>query len=393
MPIIPPLDPFTIAGVNTTDGRGVVRQALLLAPLVVRVPAWDLPRAGEPPHTLRLFWRSHDGQRLLATRIVTAPPPAPEAFYEVRIELPDLRSATRIAEVWYTVETEGGSNSMVPSIPLLLDFDPPRLLRPTDVLRFVVPPVPAVNAQYLVANPQVRLYLPTYNIEAPFDQCEIAVSNSPNTPPGSASGRSLVDFSTTPRTVSLDAAAFRTLNDGPAYIFFRLFDETGNFMATWSIGLPFTVSLGTTIPTPVATLPAPQVQHTLTNGYLNCSSTPTVMTGVRWLIAAHSEIRVNDQVKCVWQGFDTNYWAQPNASVVFRQTLTWGAANITTGAIVNVDSFNQTLFPLRNFASATFTYEVWRGGVKVAESLSGRVRVDLNYSSKCYCTPLGIVCE
>ncbi|WP_395607735.1 hypothetical protein [Pseudomonas sp. B22129] len=282
---------------------------------------------------------------------------------------------------------------MQPSIPLLLDFDPPRLLRPTDVLRFVVPPVPAVNAQYLLDNPQVKLYLPVYNIEAPFDECELFVSNSPNTPPGPASGRSLVDFSTTPRTVSLDAAAFRTLNDGTAYIFFRLFDETGNFMATWSVGLPFTVSLGATIPTPVATLPAPVVQHSLRNGYLTCSSTPTVMTGVRWLIAAHSDIRVNDQVRCVWQGFDKNNWAEPNANVVFRQTLTWGQANITTGAVVNVDSFNQTLFPLRNFASATFTYEVWRGGVKVADSLPGRVRVDLNYSSKCYCTPLGIICE
>lgn len=393
MSTIPGLAPLTIAGVSTTDRRGVVPQTLLLAPLPVRIPMWaPIPAVGDDPHILQLFWSSHDGVRLLATRAITAPPPPVPAFHELQIELADLRSATRVAQLYYIVTTEGGANRMEPSIPITLDLDLPRLVTPTDTLRFVVPPVPALDNQYLLNHPRPAFYVPVYNIGAAGDRIEIYLSNSPNPAPGlAAAGSSQVNFTTTPWTISLDGNAFRSLNDGPAYVFFKIFDLTGNFSVR-SIGLPFNVSLGATVPTPTITLPAPRVQHTLTNGYLNCSSVPSVMAGVSWLISPVNTIQVGDEVRYIWQGYNENNWATPNLNVVFQRSLVWAQQHVTAGAIVVVDSFDTTLFPLRRFTSATFIYEVWRNGVRVGESLPGRVRVDLTYSTGCYCTPRGIVC-
>ncbi|MGA9704156.1 hypothetical protein [Pseudomonas sp.] len=392
MSTIPGLAPLTIAGVSTTDGRGVVPQTLLLAPLTVRIPMWEpTPAPGDEPHILRLFWSSHDGVRLLATQTVTAPPPPVPAFHELTIQLADLRSATRIAQLYYTVNTEGGSNLMRPSIPITLDLEPPRLVSPTDTLRFVVPPVPALNNQYLLNNPRPAFYVPVYNIGAEGDRIEIYLSNSPNPAPGlAAAGTSLVDFTTSPWTVSLNGDAFRSLNDGPAYVFFKIFDATGNF-SNRSIGLPFTVSLGATVPIPTISLPAPIVQHTRTGAsYLSCGSVPSVMAGVSWLIRPVNTLQLGDEVRCVWQGYNDNNWFAPNTSVVFRRSLLWAPQHITAGAIVVVDSFDTTLRPLRDFRSAIFTYEVWRNGVKVGESLEGRVRVDLTYPTGGFCSPRGL---
>lgn len=389
---IPSLAPLIIKGVDTTNGRGVVPQALLLAPLKVLVPAWDTPVVGEPAHTLSLFWLSHDGERLLARLQVTAPPPPILDFYEVEIKLADLRSATRVAELYYSVDTEGGTNSMRPSIPITIDLDPPRLLRPTDVLQFVVPPSPALNEQYIVDHPQTAFIIPPYNIQAPYDWVEFYLSNLQDPPQNlAAAGRALVDFTTQPPTASLDAAAFRKLNDGAAHIFFRIYDATGNFSVPRSLGLPFKVNLlGTT--TPTRPLPAPEIGHSLNkNGYLTCSSTPSFMAGVSWLIAPHAGIREGDEVRFVWQGFNENNWATENLNAVFRTSLRWTSTHAQKGATVIVDSFDTTLFPLRNFASASGSYEVWRDGKRVGESLPGYLRVDLTYGTGFYCSPRGKV--
>lgn len=389
---IPPLDPLLIMGVDTTNGRGVVPQALLLASLKVRIPAWDTPMVGEPAHTLRLYWSSNDGVRLLATRVVTAPPPPLLDFYELEIKLADLRSATRLAQLYYTVETEGGTNSMRPSIPITIDLEPPRLLVPTAVLQFVVPPSPALNEQYLLDHPQTAFRVPTYNIAAPFDRIEFYLSNLLDPPQSlAAAGSSWVDFTTTPYTATLDAAAFRSLGDGTAYVFFRIYDETGNYSLTRSLGLPFTVSLRGTI-TPTPSLPAPIIGHSLNSSrYLNCSSVPSFMNGVSWSITRHPDIREGDEVRFVWQGFNENNWATPNPNTVFRKTLSWTSTNVQAGATVIVDSFDTTLFPLRKFSSATGSYEVWRGGVQVGASFPGLIRVDLTYATGVYCTPRGNV--
>ncbi|MCF5054357.1 hypothetical protein GIW74_22355 [Pseudomonas syringae] len=101
---------------------------------------------------------------------------------------------------------------------------------------------------------------------------------------------------------------------------------------------------------------------------------------------------MGDEVTFIWQGFNENNWGTVNPNVVFRRSIIWTAANISAGATVVVDSFETTLFPLRNRTSATGSYEVRRGGVLIGTSQPGRVRVDLTYSTGCYCTPRGIIC-
>lgn len=70
------LDPLTVPGVNTADGRGVVAQDLLLAPLKLQIPSWQ-PEPSEPTdkeHTCEIWWDSADGPRLLDTFYVGVPP-------------------------------------------------------------------------------------------------------------------------------------------------------------------------------------------------------------------------------------------------------------------------------------------------------------------------------
>ena len=393
MSTIPGLAPLTIAGVNTTDGRGVVPQALLAVPMRVRIPMWQpLPAVGDEPHVVELFEDSVDGIRSLTRQTVTPPPPPIPSFHELEITVDQLRRTTRVARLYYVVTTEGGSNRMQPSIPITIDLNPPTWMLPTDALQFVVPPVPVMNAQYLQNNPRVAFNIPTYDIGVSGDRVEFYLSNQANPATGLApAGGSLVDFTTTPWTGTLDAAAFRSLSDGTAYVFCKIFDATGNFSAL-SAGLPFVVGLGNVIPIPITSFPAPRVLNTLTNGNLNCSSMPKAVDGVHWLIAADARIRVGDEVTFIWQGFNENNWGTVNPNVVFRRSIIWTAANISAGATVVVDSFETTLFPLRNRTSATGSYEVRRGGVLIGTSQPGRVRVDLTYSTGCYCTPRGIIC-
>ncbi|WP_237235674.1 hypothetical protein [Pseudomonas sp. R76] len=56
-----------------------------------------------------------------------------------------------------------------------------------------------------------------------------------------------------------------------------------------------------------------------------------------------------------------------------------------------VDEFDAAIFPLRKRGSATLIYEVWCHGEKVAESLPGKVRIDLTYPGGKYCSDKGIV--
>lgn len=630
MSTIPSLARLTIAGVNTTDGRGLVSQSLMLAPLSVRISRWDPPPVpGQAPHVLTLIGESGGVETQLASLTLTTPPPAdPNFTYELFISLEYMHAAPfRVVRLYYTVTTNRGlnRNSMRPSIPITFDRDPPRRILTSDALQFVVPPIPVLNEQYLLNNPLVRFSFPPYSIGAVGDRAEFYFADVPNPPMGlPAAGGSLVNFSTTPWTATVDAAAFRNLSNGTHYIFCKFFDENGNF-STRSVGVPFVVGFAAgalpaptirppiyndvlikrndaradegggvfvhvetypgwsaapaqqiivywsgrptapqvvtrlpidipipwttlrgpnavlaaeTVPVryeiiglnatptssaaaqinvnltiagqdhpnapallnstlalveivgssgintltvvdqglpvrvrvrlydnpvsgerldlfwngvgPVASytvgagdvagsvvffstvpasvvgaaitaphsvhytttngfneqrspvtvvnarviqLPPPLVRHTLTNGYLNCNSVPSVMPGVVWFIAADPAILVGDRVDFIWQGFNENNWATQNVNVRNSQSIIWSPANASAGASVVVGSFDTTLLPLRKLASATATYEVWRGGVKVAESQPGRVRVDLTYSTGCYCTPRGIVCN
>ena len=626
-PVAGGLDPLTVPGVNTADGRGVVAQDLLLAPLKLQIPSWQ-PEPSEPTdkeHTCEIWWDSADGPRLLDTFYVGVPPPAVPQFYEREIAMSDLRDGSRVAHLYYNVRSEGGQSFSDPKVTITIDLERPMLLRPNDTLAFQVPPAPVLDDQYRLDHQPTVFELPTYNIEAPGDRVEIYLSNSPLPPNTPADGESPVDFGTVPRTVTLDSDAFRRLNGGPAYVFFRIFDATGNY-SDLSAGLPFVMGGGLPAPSirppayddqlikrddaragvfvridypgwsataghqvivywdgrpttvqavtrmpleveipwlvlrgnnavlaaqtvqvsyevmglnpsptmsaplavnidltiagqdhlnapallnstlapvevegstgtnllvdkdrgnpirvrvrlfatpqpgdvlhlfwnsqgPVATytvkagdaagtwvnfsdvpatvldgvaltahmlhyitsngvneqrspvttlntkflpLPAPVIQHTLTNGYLTCRSQTKpvngvewsmLVDGVRWFIAANTNIRVDDIVKFKWQGFNENNWGTRNQNVVFEQSLTWEAAHAVAGVTVVMNAFDAALYPLRQFKSATGSYEVWRGGVKVGESSPAYVRIDLTYSTGCYCSPRGVVCS
>lgn len=628
------LDPATVPGVMTADGRGVVPLQLLLSPLKVRIPAWEpMPTPAipgdpaDPVHTCELWWESDDGIRLLDRFLIGPPPPDIPAFFEREISMLNLRSRSRVARVYYTVRNVGGQSTSLP-VTITIDLEPPKLIAPTDMARFVVPPEPAINAQYLTDHQPTAFYIPVYNVAAPNDRIEFFLSNSPAPPLKLADGGSLVNFSTTPPTATLNSDAFRDLNNGPGYLFYRIYDEAGNF-STLSSGLPFVLSLGLPAPSirppiyndelikrndarvdegggvfvridsypgwsaaarhevivywddrpttrrlvsqlpfdvdipwtvlrgpspvlaaqtvpvryeiyglnpvptsskslsvnvnltiagqdhpnapallnptlapveivgrtgtntlvdadrgypvrvrvrlfdtprvgdslslywngagPVATyavgaadsagswvffsdvpwsvisgataavyavhytttngvneqrspvtnvntqlvpLPAPLIQHTLTNGYLTCSSQTNPVNGVpwsmlkdgvRWLITPNPALRVGDMLKFVWQGFNENNWSTINTSVVVSRSLLWEPAHTVAGAIIVLNSFDTTLLPVRKYGSATGSYEVWRDGVKVGESLSGRVRVDLTYGTGRYCSANGIV--
>lgn len=142
---------------------------------------------------------------------------------------------------------------------------------------------------------------------------------------------------------------------------------------------------------PAITVPAPKVQHTLTNGYANCVSKPSVLFGVSWRIEPNADLQLNDDIRFMWQGFSTNAWGNPIAGSEFIQTIPWTAVNVSQGLTVVVTPFETTLAPMRKYGSASATYEVWRNGVQIGQSSVGRIRVDLTYPNGGYCGPSGII--
>lgn len=253
------VDPVTIPGVDTTDERGIVSRELLRNALKVRIPSW-IPEPSAPydlVHTCQLWWESNDVIKLLDSFEVKVPPPAIPQYYEREIKLSDLRSATRVARVYYTFQINGGLSTSE-SVYITIDLEAPSLRLPSDVAEFVAPPGPAITEQYLVAHQPVRISFSSYDIDALNDRIAFYLFNSSQPVEKPADGGSLVDFSTDRWTATLDPAAFRKLNNGPAWLFYRVFDETGNYSAM-SAGLPFVMALG---------LPAPSIRPPVYNDQL-----------------------------------------------------------------------------------------------------------------------------
>lgn len=384
------LDPLTVVGVDPNDVRGVVPLAFLNR-FFVQVPGWlPIPSVGEP-HTLRVFGRSADGVTLLKTVMVGPPSGSPPDFYDIEIDQAYVRLGSRTVLFSYGVENDAGLSESGET-PALIDLLEPWLRDLMKRLSFVNQPTPAVDRAYLTANPSVEFNLSIFDDNEPLigSTVKFYLSNQATPPVTPADGRSGIDFTSTPWRVMLDAKAFEKLTDGNAWLFYKALDKTGN-ASEMSEGLPFTVALGAVIP--ALKVPAPTVKHTLTNGYLTARSVPPAVQGVLWLIAPNNTIQLGDVLTFTWQGFMANNWSNPLADVVFTVSVTWTSTHSANGWEVVVRPYQTTLFPLRNYASATGTYEVRRGGVLVAQSLVGRVRTDLMYVTGCYASPLGIVCN
>ncbi|MGR2708435.1 hypothetical protein B7453_27570 [Pseudomonas sp. IB20] len=372
------LPPMTITGVDLNDPDGVVPLNYLLTPLKVQIPRWSpLQVAGDEDHILELRELSDDGEWLIERITIKPPPPAIPNEYEFEIPLAWLRRRPRrTAWLFYSV-INGGNTTESQKTQILVDLERPSLLKSTDTVRFVVPPVPAVNEAYLTANPLVAFYIPLYNVMAKGDRIEFFLSNQPNAPLAAAAGGSLLNVSSLPWTATLAADAFRKLSNGNAYVRFRIYDATGNY-SDLSADLPFVV--GSAVVVQPVTLPAPRLESTLNRlGYLTCSSLTTEKKSVSWTILPNTNIQVGDQIKFIWQGYQTNNWETLLANVLFEQTATWTLLHQTTGMPVVMDAYYTALFPLRKFSSAIGRYEVWRGGAKLGDSLQRLLRVDLTF--------------
>ncbi len=383
------LDPLIIPAIDPNDPDGVIPIAYLLDALKIQIPGWSLPpSADDPLHILQVRELSDDGDRLLLEEKIGPPPVIMPAFFEREIPRSLVRRRTRKAWFYYTVTNNGGTSSC-PKRQVLIDLEKPSFIHATDTVRFVVPPVPALNEAYLIANPSVAFEIPIYSVRAKGDRVEFFLANQPNAPLAPADGGELVNFSALPWTATLAADAFRKLKNGNAYVRIRIYDATGNY-SELSADLGFQVAFAGAV-TP-GTLPAPKLINTVNKqGYLTCSSTPPVVDGVLLSIAPNTNIQVGDLIKCFWQGYETNAWAKPLANAVVEQSAEWTPQHQVSGMPVVVKSFDSALFPLRRYGSAEFRYEVWRQGVQRGSSMEGGTRVDLAYPTGGYCSPLGII--
>lgn len=252
------LGPMDIPGVDPLDPRGLVPVNLLLTDLLVRVPMWlPPPEPADTPHRLFLIWLRDGIERQADFELVNAPPPPLLPFIEVHVPVQMLIERSGTAELFYrVVDSEGQTSELDPKVTLTIDLDEPELFRPDDQLSFVTPPVTGIDELYLATHDPVRFNVPPYLRRDHRDRIEMFLSNSPNPPAARPDGIYTLQNISDPLVVDLAADAFRRLNNGPAFIFYQVFDETGNF-STRSAGLPFVLNL---IASPGVPLAAPRIR-------------------------------------------------------------------------------------------------------------------------------------
>ncbi|XVO89756.1 hypothetical protein ACQ9Y2_12070 [Pseudomonas palleroniana] len=238
------LNPIDVPGVDPADPNGLIPAALMLAPLEVRIPMWNPPPEPlDSPHILTLYWARGGSVVYSDSLTITSPPPPLLPEYVIFIPLVVLRAQSGPVELYYSItDSFGGVSELDPKRTLTVDMDAPQLLNPTDHLEFVTAPAPAVDEAYLSTHPQVAFHIPPYVGRNDKDQIHFYLSNLPNPPVAGEDGLYELVFSTDPLIAWLDADAFRTLNNGDAYLFFRIFDEAGNY-SDRSAGLAFQLAL------------------------------------------------------------------------------------------------------------------------------------------------------
>jgi len=215
------------------------------------------PEPADTPHRLFLIWERDGIQRQADLELVNAPPPPLPRFIEVHVPLQMLRERSGTAELFYrVVDSEGQMSELDQKVTLTIDLDAPELLRPDDQLSFVTPPVTGIDELYLATHDPVRFNVPPYLRRDHRDRVEMFLSENPNPPAAGPDGVHILENIADPLVAGLAANAFRRLNNGPAFIFFQLFDRAGNF-STRSAGLPFVLDL---IASPGVPLAAPRIR-------------------------------------------------------------------------------------------------------------------------------------
>lgn len=290
------LGPMEIPGVDPLDPEGLVPVHLLLADLLVRVPMWlPAPEPADTPHRLYLIWLRDGIERQADFELVNAPPPPLPPFIEVHVPLLMLRERSGTVDLFYrVVDSEGQMSELDPKLTLTIDMEGPELLRPDDQLSFVTPPVTGIDEPYLASNDPVRFNVPPYLRRSGEDRVEMFLSNSPNPPADGPDGVHILENISDPLVVELAADAFRRLNNGPAFIFYRVFDRAGNF-STRSAGLPFVLNL---IASPGVPLAAPRIRPPAYDD--NLIKRDDARAGVVVLIDPYLNWASNDRARVFW---------------------------------------------------------------------------------------------
>ena len=136
---------------------------------------------------------------------------------------------------------------------------------------------------------------------------------------------------------------------------------------------------------PLIEFPDPEIQHTLHGGanYLSCDSQPAICHGVRWHVPPDPRIQLNDEVAFYWQGFRSNNWSDPISGTDFEAHVFITPEHLNDGVLVVVLPWDTKVEPMRDYASATAKYFVYREGAlrgKSVEGVRGRVRIDRKFA-------------
>lgn len=290
------LDALVIPGVGP---RGVIPVSLMQAPLRVEIPKWLEPDPTESPHILTLHWII-DGKETVVSHvpIMAPPPPIPDPIV-MYVPLGTLREKSGVGEIYYTVKTDSNTTEMEPRLPIRVDMVGPTLLRPQDHLEFVVTPTSGVDEAYITANNPIRLRVPTYNGQEAWDYCELYASNSPTPPVSGSDGTTVFASTADPLIAELDGEKLRRLLNGNAYLFYRVFDEAGNF-STMSASLAFELALTA----PPSDLQPPRLRPPVYNDLLIKRDDARLDEGggVFVRILAYSGWASGDSVVVYWKG-------------------------------------------------------------------------------------------
>lgn len=292
--------PMIIPGVDPLDPNGLIPAALMLAPLEVQIPMWaPSPEPLDTPHILTLNWARAGIVVYSESVTIHSPPPPLPTMHTLFIPLLVLRAQSGPVELYYSVtDSFGGASELDPKRTLTVDMDAPQLLNPADRLAFVVLPAPVVDEAYLGSNPQVAFHVPPYSGRDDGDKIHFYVSNSANPPVAGEDGVYELVSSADPLIATLDADEFRKLNNGDAYIFFRIFDKAGNF-SDRSAGLSFQLML-TALPGP---RPLPQIVPPRYDDLL--INREDARAGVFVRIGLYTDWAAGDEAIVYWKGRPT----------------------------------------------------------------------------------------
>ncbi|MCJ7959398.1 MAG: hypothetical protein MUW57_23350 [Pseudomonas sp.] len=334
----------------------------MLAPLEVRIPMWNPPPEPlDSPHILTLYWERGGSVVYSDSLTITSPPPPLLPEYVMFIPLLVLRAQSGQVQLYYSItDSFGGVSVLDPKRTLTVDMDAPRLLNPTDRLDFVTSPMPAVDETYLSDHPQVAFHVPPYVGRDDHDQIHFYLSNSANPPVAGEDGTYELVSSTDPLIALLDADAFRHLSNGDAYLFFRIFDEAGNF-SDRSAGLAFQLAL-TAMPGP---RPDPQIVPPRYDDLL--INREDARAGVFVRVRAYTDWAPGDEVIVYWKGRPTV--STPVTSFPVDVEIPW---DVLRGPLT--DPLVAEAVPVR--------YEIIRGSLPPFPSFNILVNVNLTVAGQ-----------